>query len=194
MASQNSFTQSEGFVNLLNSQFNTDSYSPSIDLGSSDIPVFSTQGTDDPAEPALKRKVWSPKEDLILISSWLNTSKDPIVGNEQRAGAFWKRIQVYYNNNEDLVGLPRREWSQCKQRWGRINDQVCKFVGSYAAAQKEKRSGQNENDVMKLAHEIFSTTTPLSLLWNMPGESCGSTRNGAQVANSRRCFNKKKKG
>ncbi|XP_024009301.1 glutathione S-transferase T3-like [Eutrema salsugineum] len=155
MASQNSFTQSEGFVNLLNIQLNTDSYSPCIELGSSDIPLFSTQGSDDPAESALKRKAWSPKEDLILISLWLNTSKDPIVGNEQRARAFWKRIQVYYNNSKDLVGLPRREWSQYKQRWGRINDQVCKFVGSYAAAQKEKRSGQNENDVMKLAHEIF---------------------------------------
>ncbi|XP_024014518.1 glutathione S-transferase T3-like [Eutrema salsugineum] len=97
----------------------------------------------------------APKEDLALISAWLNTSKDPIVSNEQRAGAFWKRIQLYYNNSEDIVGMSRREWPQSKQRWGRINDQVCKFVGSYAAAQKEKRSGQNENDVMKLAHEIF---------------------------------------
>ncbi|XP_024013297.1 glutathione S-transferase T3-like [Eutrema salsugineum] len=155
MDSQNSVTPSEGFVNLLSSQYNTDTYSPCIDLGSSEMPSFSTQGTEEPTENALKRKIWSPKEDLVLISAWLSTSKDPIVRNEQRLGSFWKRIQLYYNASQDLEGLPRREWTQCKQRWGRLNDQVCKFVGSYAAALKEKSSGQNDNDVMKLAHEIF---------------------------------------
>ncbi|CAL9224659.1 unnamed protein product, partial [Arabidopsis halleri] len=35
-------------------------------------------------------------------------------------------------------------------------DQVCKFVGSLAAATSQKSSGQNENDVMKLAHQIYS--------------------------------------
>ncbi|XP_022566578.1 glutathione S-transferase T2-like [Brassica napus] len=33
--------------------------------------------------------------------------------------------------------------------------EVCKFVGSYEAALKEQASGQNENDVMKAAHDIF---------------------------------------
>ena len=36
-----------------------------------------------------------------------------------------------------------------------VNEQVCKFVGSYEAALKEQSSGQNENDVMKSAHDIF---------------------------------------
>jgi len=39
--------------------------------------------------------------------------------------------------------------------WGKINEGVCKFVGAYDAATKQKLSGQNENDVMKMAHEIF---------------------------------------
>ena len=38
---------------------------------------------------------------------------------------------------------------------GKVNEQVCKFVGSYEAALKEQSSGQNENDVMKSAHDIF---------------------------------------
>uniref|UniRef100_A0A0D3CRH0 Uncharacterized protein n=1 Tax=Brassica oleracea var. oleracea TaxID=109376 RepID=A0A0D3CRH0_BRAOL len=42
-----------------------------------------------------------------------------------------------------------------EKRWGRLNEQVCKFVGSYEAALKEQASGQNENDVMKAAHDIF---------------------------------------
>ncbi|XP_024007215.1 glutathione S-transferase T3-like [Eutrema salsugineum] len=154
MDSQNAFSQSEGFVNLLTSQIPPDNYSPCTELGSSDFPVFSTQGSDEPTVTTA-RKQWTPKEDLVLISAWLNTSKDPIVGNEQRAGAFWQRIEVYYNGSDDLIGLPRRGQSQCKQRWGRLNDQVCKFVGAYEAAQKQRTSGQNENDVMKAAHEIF---------------------------------------
>ena len=36
-----------------------------------------------------------------------------------------------------------------------MNEQVCKFVGSHEAALKEQASGQNENDVMKAAHDIF---------------------------------------
>ena len=55
-----------------------------------------------------------------------------------------------------LVGSLPREWSQCKQRWGRVNEQVCKFVGCHEAALKHHASGENENDVMKVAHDIFS--------------------------------------
>uniref|UniRef100_A0A0D3BKX6 Myb-like domain-containing protein n=1 Tax=Brassica oleracea var. oleracea TaxID=109376 RepID=A0A0D3BKX6_BRAOL len=129
---------SPGFVNLLTSQS-----SQPIDLGCSEVP-----------KPAERRK-WTTKEDVVLISAWLNTSKDPIVSNEQKAGAFWKRIEEYVNASPLLVGSVPREWSQCKQRWGRVNEQVCKFVGSHEAALKEQASGQNENDVMKAAHNIF---------------------------------------
>ncbi|XP_013617863.1 PREDICTED: glutathione S-transferase T3-like [Brassica oleracea var. oleracea] len=105
-------------------------------------------------KPVSKRK-WSTKEDLVLISGWLNTSKDPIVSNEQKVTSFWKRIEAYVNCSPLLTGCVLREWSQCKQRWGRVNEQVCKFVESYKAAIKHQSSGQNEDDVMKAAHEIF---------------------------------------
>ncbi|XP_013719546.2 glutathione S-transferase T3-like [Brassica napus] len=129
---------SPGFVNLLTSQS-----SQPIDLGCSEVP-----------KPAERRK-WTTKEDVVLISAWLNTSKDPIVSNEQKVGAFWKRIEEYVNASPLLAGSVPREWSQCKQRWGRVNEQVCKFVGSHEAALKEQASGKNENDVMKAAHDIF---------------------------------------
>ncbi|KAG2315518.1 hypothetical protein Bca52824_018640 [Brassica carinata] len=51
-----------------------------------------------------ERRKYSPKEDRILFGAWLNTSKDPIVGNEQKALAFWKRIVEYYNASPQLVG------------------------------------------------------------------------------------------
>ncbi|XP_013653171.1 glutathione S-transferase T3-like [Brassica rapa] len=134
------FSQSSpGFVNLLSSQS-----SKTVEVGSSEVP-----------KPAGERRKWTTQEDIILISAWLNTSKDPIVSNQQKLGSFWRRIEDYFNASAQLGGFLPREWSQCKQRWGRVNEQVCKFVGSYEAALKEQSSGQNENDVMKSAHDIF---------------------------------------
>ncbi|KAL0817340.1 hypothetical protein Bca101_073784 [Brassica carinata] len=105
-------------------------------------------------KPAERRK-WSTKEDLVLISAWLNTSKDPIVSNEHKLGDFWKRIEAYFNSSPQLIGSLPREWGQCKQRWGRVNAEVCRFVGSHETALKEQASGQSENDVMKTAHDIY---------------------------------------
>ena len=102
-----------------------------------------------------ERRKWSPKEDKILIGAWLNTSKDAVVSNEQKAGAFWRRIVDYYNASPQLVGTIPREVGQCKQRWARINEQVSKFVGCYDAALREQRSGQNDDDVMKAALDYF---------------------------------------
>ncbi|XP_022562534.2 glutathione S-transferase T3-like [Brassica napus] len=136
---------SHGFVNLLASQS-----SPPIDIDSAEAHVTSP-GLVKPAE----RRKWSTKEDIVLISAWLNTRKDPIVSNEQKLGSFWKRIEEYFNSSPHLFGSLPREWSQCKQRWGRVNAEVCKFVGCHESALKEQASGQTENDVMKLAHDIF---------------------------------------
>ncbi|XP_010468413.1 PREDICTED: glutathione S-transferase T3-like [Camelina sativa] len=91
----------------------------------------------------------------MLVSAWLNTSKDPITSNQQRLASFWGRIAKYFASYPNAVGRPKREAGHCKQRWGRINDLVCKFVGCFEAASREKSIGQNEDDVMKLAHEIY---------------------------------------
>ncbi|KAF8044681.1 hypothetical protein N665_0168s0005 [Sinapis alba] len=148
-------SQFSGFLNLLSSQIPTTenptqllSFSPNPDHGGAASRAQS-------GEDRKQRCKWSTAEDLVLISAWLNTSKDPVVGNEQRAGTFWKRIASYYHASPKVIGLPKREQSHCKQRWGKINEGVCKFVGSYDAATKQRTSGQSEDDVLKAAHGIF---------------------------------------
>uniref|UniRef100_A0A0D3ARZ2 No apical meristem-associated C-terminal domain-containing protein n=1 Tax=Brassica oleracea var. oleracea TaxID=109376 RepID=A0A0D3ARZ2_BRAOL len=76
-----------------------------------------------------------PADDVVLINSWLNTSKDHVVENEQRSSAFWKRIAAYFAASPKVTCREHREPSKSVTR--------------------EKSSGQNENDVLKLAHEIF---------------------------------------
>ncbi|XP_056848865.1 glutathione S-transferase T2-like [Raphanus sativus] len=155
---------SSSYVNLLQSQL-------PVDLDAAEPLWFGSEGPDEayvmsgseiPEASGVKstpqqseRRKWSPKEDIILIGAWLNTSKDPIVNNEQKGGAFWKRIVEYYNASPLLVGQIPRVLHSCKQRWSRINDHVSKFCGCYDRALRQQRSGQNDDDVMKAALDSF---------------------------------------
>ncbi|XP_022566540.1 glutathione S-transferase T3-like [Brassica napus] len=128
----NPFTQSSNFVELLNSQ-------QSISFGNYEDSTLSSSQvlllhTDDVGERRERRK-WTPTDDVVLISSWLNTSKDLVVGNKQKSGAFWKRIAAYFGASPKLVGCEQREASH--------------------SATREKSSGCNKNDVLKRAHEIL---------------------------------------
>uniref|UniRef100_A0A1J3HEG1 Glutathione S-transferase T3 n=1 Tax=Noccaea caerulescens TaxID=107243 RepID=A0A1J3HEG1_NOCCA len=149
------------YVGLLNSQqdpllshpFSYDSFpSPSsVELGSSQVPPGFSQCTQEASVSevnALKRQKWTPSDDILLISAWLNTSKDPVVGNEQKLGTFWKRIV-------DYIAPTQRTPCQCKQRWHKITGLVSKFCGSYDAATRSKSSGQNDDDVLRVAHELY---------------------------------------
>ena len=154
----NPFTQPSNFVELLSSQQNVifGNVSDSVSQSSPQVPLTDDSNFCEDSEAVPKeRRTWTPSDDVLLISSWLNTSKDPVIWNEQRCNAFWKRIADYFSASRRLAGSEKRKASHCKNRWQKINDQVCKFAGAYEAASRERTSGQNENDVLKVAHEIF---------------------------------------
>lgn len=134
------------FADLLQSQQTFSGYS--------EVPGFGTQQNPD-CTVNKTRKKWTIADDILLISAWLNTSKDAVTGNEQRSGAFWHRIAAYFEGSQKSVEGERIEPMQCKHRWQKINEGVGKFSGSYEAATREKTSGQNETDVLNKAHEIY---------------------------------------
>ncbi|XP_048623714.1 glutathione S-transferase T3-like [Brassica napus] len=151
------------FVDLLQSQQES-----GFGLESSSFPLFGTQATegsnfeqDSPAAAERKeRRTWTPTHDAVLISAWLNTSKDPVVGNEQRSVAFWKRIAAYYSASPKIAECDKREASTCKQMWHKINDLVCKFCGAFEAANRAKSSGQNETDELRNDQKWCELSTP----------------------------------
>uniref|UniRef100_A0A0D3CPF8 No apical meristem-associated C-terminal domain-containing protein n=3 Tax=Brassica oleracea var. oleracea TaxID=109376 RepID=A0A0D3CPF8_BRAOL len=160
------YSQSTGYTGLLYSQHESvyDGNSPyeSFPSGSSQIPQFSSQQCEAPTPPTHppvergRRHKWTPAEDEMLISVWLNTSKDAIVGNNQKSGTFWKRVGDYFFaalSGGDCV--ESSEHVHYKQRWHKISNDTSKFCGAYAAAERQISSGQHENDVLKVAHEIF---------------------------------------
>jgi len=53
------------------------------------------------SRPNSKRsKKFDPKEDLVVVSAWLNVSKDPVHGANQSKGTFWSRIHSYFEENK----------------------------------------------------------------------------------------------
>ncbi|XP_048623696.1 glutathione S-transferase T3-like [Brassica napus] len=144
-----------------------------------------------------ERRKWTPKDDILFTSSWLNTSKDPVVGNEQRSGAFWSRIAAYLEASRESqgtdAGCEQREPTHCKQRWHRINDLVSKFCGAYEAATREKSSGQNENDVLKLAHQIFYNNHQKRFMLDHAWKELRNDQKWCALATAKRPSSKKRK-
>ncbi|KAL1216628.1 Glutathione S-transferase T3 [Cardamine amara subsp. amara] len=134
------------------------SFSPYIQINSSQFPESSTQFSDAQNQPAKSREIrtrWTSTEDMVLISAWLNTGKDPVVGNEQKAGAFWKRVVSYYAASEDVAGFSPRGTTRCSQRWKKIGSECNKFVGCCSQASAMRGKGQSEDDVFQIAIQLY---------------------------------------
>ncbi|KAF3533903.1 hypothetical protein DY000_02042546 [Brassica cretica] len=95
----NPYGQSPSLVGLLNSQnFPYESYPTGVHFGDSQqsqISPFSSQETETPVG-SKERKKWTAADDEVIISAWINTSKDPVVGSSQKGGTFWSRVGEYY--------------------------------------------------------------------------------------------------
>ena len=69
----------------------------------------------------------SPEEDCLLVYTWLNTSKDSIIGVEQQTKQLWARVHVYFVGNEG--NFNNRCQISISSRWQEINKEINKFVG-----------------------------------------------------------------
>ncbi|KAG7598253.1 Harbinger transposase-derived protein [Arabidopsis suecica] len=133
MSSYIPFSHSSSYLELLNSQ---------QESLNQEIPTWSSQQSQDAPlsqeTPVRKdRKKLNPADDEVLISAWLNTSKDPIIGNQQKAGSFWQRVGEYYAESPHAIANGEQGLNiNCKQRWFKINDFTNKFCGAYATAER----------------------------------------------------------
>ena len=120
----NPFPNNSNFVELLNSQQNVGfgNFTDGVSPPAAQVPFLGGHGTqdenigEDTPGKCKERRTWTPSDDVLLISSWLNTSKDLIVGNEQRSSAFCTRIAAYYLASPKVAGCEKRELAHCKQR------------------------------------------------------------------------------
>jgi len=89
-----------------------------------------------------RSKNFSPAEDCLLVSAWLNTSKDPITGVEQQTKQFWARVHAYFVENGE--NLNNRSQISILNRWQEINREVDKFVGFVTQIENRQQSGMTE--------------------------------------------------
>ncbi|KFK21870.1 hypothetical protein AALP_AAs66013U000100, partial [Arabis alpina] len=114
MDSPNPYSQRSKFMDLLHDQ-QENHYPQNIPYRFSQfIPVGASQSQcpDDPTldeEEVKERKRWGKTEDVVLISCWLNTSKDSIKSNEQKSGTFWNRIAAMYADSPSIPADEKRE-------------------------------------------------------------------------------------
>jgi len=112
-----------------------------------DVPVQPSGGAPRPrsTRPYSKRtKNFDPKEDLVVVAAWLNTSKDPVRGANQPHGSFWSRIHAFYEKHKTTEAF--RTESSIMHRWMTILDQVNKFCACYEAIERRNQSGATIQD------------------------------------------------
>jgi hypothetical protein len=91
-----------------------------------------------------RSKNFSEEEDMLLISAYLNVSKDPIAGRDQKDGRFWERIEKYYSDNRKFES--NRNWSSLRHRWTTVSKEVSLFNSYYEAIERKNESGKTIND------------------------------------------------
>uniref|UniRef100_A0A0D3AN90 No apical meristem-associated C-terminal domain-containing protein n=1 Tax=Brassica oleracea var. oleracea TaxID=109376 RepID=A0A0D3AN90_BRAOL len=113
------------FVELLNSQqdsvFRLVEESQGTEASSQFCSVEESQPT--PAERRERRK-WTPTADIVLISSWQNTNKDPVLQQEKKSSGQNENDilklahEIFYNNNKKKFNL-EHSWKELKndQKW-----------------------------------------------------------------------------
>jgi hypothetical protein len=101
-----------------------------------------------------RSKSFSEEEDMLLVSAYLNVSKDAIAGRDQKDGRFWERIHKYYYDN--LSFDSHRNCASLRHRWGIIQKEVSLFQSYYEAIERKNESGKTINDkVNYLCSYIF---------------------------------------
>jgi hypothetical protein len=102
--------------------------------------------------PVLKNKKskeqnFTAPEDLLLCTTWLQISSDPIVHTGQRREGLWTRIEKRYN--EQRGQYPCRLNRALSSRWDKIRADVSKFSGYYARVLRENQSGLTDDDKVR---------------------------------------------
>ncbi|XP_042396424.1 glutathione S-transferase T3-like [Zingiber officinale] len=94
-------TTGMSFTPSMSNEPATPTFVPETQLSDRESPieVVNLEKTVSNAEGTRKRSSWTKVEDEVLARSFVTISDDPIIGNDQKADAFWGRVASYYNEN-----------------------------------------------------------------------------------------------
>jgi hypothetical protein len=90
---------------------------------------------------------FSPREDVLLVKSYIEVSCDPVVGTSQNKEKLWTRIMNLYNQNSG--NYPERSLRSAQSRWDLIKLHVGKFCGYLSVVHRGNHSGMNDADKVR---------------------------------------------
>ncbi|XP_073304615.1 glutathione S-transferase T3-like [Primulina huaijiensis] len=102
-----------------------------------------------------KRSTWKKVEDEVLARSFVTITDDPIIGNDQKAEAFWRCVASYYNDNRP-AGTPNRSASVIRSHWhNTIQKKLYRFNANYNSIYSAYHSGHNDENILRLVYEKY---------------------------------------
>ncbi|CAN6173520.1 unnamed protein product [Urochloa humidicola] len=105
------------------------------------------------ASRSAKKRYWTHDEEVRLASAWLNTSKDPVHGNDKKTDSFWGQITKEFN--KDTHPDRARDTNQLKIHWTRLSRIINEFNGYWSTVCKMHKSGYSDDQLMDEAQEKF---------------------------------------
>ena len=198
--SQNTSQQSPSLVRPLFQSSYQDPYTQNYHSPTSQTPVFSqpqvdvvpeTQPENQPNPRRAKGKAkateeatttktkptrnvqYNSNEDLVLISSYMIVSQDPIIGTSQKYATLFRKVEEKFEDarrDGRISGLDHyRTHDSLRGRFGRIRDEINVWLicEERATTVVGDRSGYNEADVTKLAQEFFQEKSKNHAAFNL---------------------------
>jgi hypothetical protein len=109
------------------------------------IEEWSDAGSDE--EKKGGRMYWSEKDNLRLLSAWLNNSNNLIDGNSKAGARYCKEVAAEYNKNAPKDR--KRTATQCKNHYNTINALVTRFHGCWTEMSNTYESGRSDEQLME---------------------------------------------
>ncbi|XP_042415314.1 uncharacterized protein LOC122004504 [Zingiber officinale] len=105
----------------------------------SSIEVVNLEKVVSNVEGTRKYSSWTKVEDEVLARSFATISDDPIIGNDQKADAFWGCVASYYNENLPL-GSNTRSANIIRSHW---HNTIQKKSTDHFVATKKMRTSES---------------------------------------------------
>lgn len=84
----------------------------------------------------------------------MNTSNDPISGNDKKGDTFWG--QIYKDFNKNATTNSRRDINQLKVHWHRLKSAINDFNGFHSTVSKVRKSGCSDDQLIDEAQEMYT--------------------------------------
>ncbi|KAL7097208.1 hypothetical protein ACP275_10G129400 [Erythranthe tilingii] len=118
-------------------------------VGNSTLKTENVVGVNASSGKSQRSENFSRKEDVCIVSVWLNTRKDVINGEN----GFWRRIYDRFIIN---CGQGRRTERSIKNRWVAIKTQCAEFVDCLNQINSKHQSKQTNYDKVKEARALYA--------------------------------------